>query len=272
MVMSGADKISFRFGKNWLAFADLLSAQEQAQAVESLQKIFGVDNFHGKSFIDIGSGSGLFSLAAHTLGAKRIVAFDLDPLSVSCTRKLLEKTIRVDSSHILIQQGSILDSDFIASLGKADFVYSWGVLHHTGDLAHALDSVASLVAPGGLIALAIYNKTWTAKFWLGTKRIYNRSYAPCKFLFHGALFLATCLARLFAGDNPFRKNGRGMNVWHDSIDWLGGLPYEWAGTEEIISLMTKKGFIVSEVWPVKGFQHGCNEFCFKLPARDPAIL
>jgi 2-polyprenyl-6-hydroxyphenyl methylase/3-demethylubiquinone-9 3-methyltransferase len=86
----------------------------------------------GTSFLDIGSGSGLFSLAARRLGA-RVHSFDYDPNSVGCTEELKHRYY-ADDDLWTIESGSALDAAYIESLGKFDVVYSWGVLHHTGDM------------------------------------------------------------------------------------------------------------------------------------------
>ncbi len=82
-----AGKQRFEFGANWNRFLAVLNDERIAQAEESLKRMLEVDNLQGKSFLDIGSGSGLFSLAARRLGA-RVYSFDYDPKSVACTREL----------------------------------------------------------------------------------------------------------------------------------------------------------------------------------------
>ena len=82
----------FAFGDNWARFLRLLSDERINQAEESLKQMLEVDNLNGKSFLDIGSGSGLFSLAARRLGAKTF-SFDYDPQSVACTRELKRRYI-----------------------------------------------------------------------------------------------------------------------------------------------------------------------------------
>ncbi len=47
-----------------------------------------METLAGNSFLDVGSGSGLFSLAAMRLGADRVHSFDYDPQSVGCTKEL----------------------------------------------------------------------------------------------------------------------------------------------------------------------------------------
>jgi ribosomal protein L11 methylase PrmA len=95
----------FAFGENWAGFLNVLDAQRIQQAVDSLKTNLGVDNLEGKSFLDIGSGSGLFSLAAKRLGAK-VLSFDYDPQSVACTKELKKSYFENDNDWD-IQTGSV---------------------------------------------------------------------------------------------------------------------------------------------------------------------
>src|SRR3954451_21086925 len=137
----------FEFGKNWQAFLDVLDDERIADAERSLQQMLGVDSLSGRSFLDAGSGSGLFSLAARRLGAEPVCSFDFDPSSVACTRELRRRFLPDDPSWT-IEQGSILDERYVAGLGRWDVVYSWGVLHHTGGMWKALNLAHATVAEG----------------------------------------------------------------------------------------------------------------------------
>ena len=77
----------FTFGDNWSRFLSVLDERRIDEAVVSLKEKLEVDTLVGKTFLDIGSGSGLFSLAARKLGA-RVHSFDFDPQSVACTTEL----------------------------------------------------------------------------------------------------------------------------------------------------------------------------------------
>src|SRR5258706_14951768 len=77
----------FAFGKNWLQFLQVLDEERIAEAERSLLEALGVRDLKAKSFLDIGCGSGLFSLAARRLRA-RVRSFDYDPQSVACAVEL----------------------------------------------------------------------------------------------------------------------------------------------------------------------------------------
>src|SRR5579859_3512404 len=119
----------FQFGENWTRFLSVVDEQKIAYAAERLSGLVG--DLRGKSFLDVGSGSGIHSLAAIRLGAVRVVSFDYDPQSVACTREMKKRF--APGANWSAEQGSILDENYIRSLGQFDIVYSWGVLHHTGD-------------------------------------------------------------------------------------------------------------------------------------------
>ena len=75
---------------------------------------------------------------------------------------------------ITFEQASVLDAACLDKLGHFDIVYAWGSLHHTGAMWNALRNVTQRVAPGGTLALSIYNKHLTSPIWRGIKRLYNQ--------------------------------------------------------------------------------------------------
>src|SRR6266705_3076841 len=170
----------FEFGKNWGRFLTVLDDERIAEAERSLTKMLEVTDLRGRSFLDVGSGSGLFSLAAKRLGARPVHSFDYDADSVACTRELKRRFYANDADWT-IEQGSVLDKPYLQALGTFDIVYSWGVLHHTGDMWRALGNATDLVSPGGRLFIALYNDQGsTSRRWLAIKRVYNRARLPLR--------------------------------------------------------------------------------------------
>lgn len=238
-----------------------------AQAEKSLTEMFEVDSFEDKTFLDIGSGSGLFSLAARNLGAV-VTAFDFDVDSVGVTRQLME-SVHPGRKGWEVHEGSVLDKSFLENLGQFDFVYSWGVLHHTGRMREALANAAHLVKPeGGLLFLALYNKQPTAShYWTVVKRAWNRLpwMRPIILLVHLVYptipSVAAQLLRKKLGNQETTKPDRGMKVWVDLVDWLGGYPFEVSTPQEIFDFYKGYGFSLTKLRTVGG-KMGCNEFVF----------
>lgn len=249
----------FEFGKNWSHFLGVLDDERILEAEKSLKNMLGVENLKGKRFLDAGSGSGLFSLAARCLGAQ-VFSFDYDAASVACTTELKQRYFR-DDSEWTVGKGSVLDRDYLKSLGAFDVVYSWGVLHHTGEMWQALENVVSMVKPGGTLFIAIYNdQGWISDYWKTVKKTYN--FHPSMKMpitaFHAPyLFGLRFLVRLFK-----KRLERGMDLWYDMIDWIGGYPFECAKSEEIISFYQNKGFGLLKA-KTCGRRLGCNEFVFE---------
>jgi 2-polyprenyl-3-methyl-5-hydroxy-6-metoxy-1,4-benzoquinol methylase len=263
----------FAFGENWRRFLELLDEERIANASTSLSSLLQLSDLSGRSFLDVGSGSGLSSLCAHRLGAT-VTSFDYDTDSVACTQVLRER-FAGDDPRWKITQGSALDREFLASLGTFDVVYSWGVLHHTGAMWEAIDNVLALVKPGGLVTLAIYNDqgAWSRR-WRALKRFYCSG--PVGRLVMQSTYIPYQIARGLAADLVWMRNPlaryrdyqqlRGMSVMRDWIDWLGGYPFEFAKPEEVFQFARKRGFSLRNLTTCGG-STGCNEFVF---VRQPA--
>lgn len=262
----------FQFGQNWARFLEVLDEDRIAVAQRALQDMLRSPRLDGRRFLDIGSGSGLSSLAARRLGAQ-VHSFDYDPQSVACTSELRRRYFPSDPQWT-VERGSALDAGYIRSLGAFDIVYSWGVLHHTGHMWHALEHAAIPVASGGKLFVAIYNDTGTqSRRWHWIKRTYNRLPGWAQVPFAVAVTLPQefkTLVRMTLQGRPqdyaqqwkeYRRL-RGMSRWRDILDWVGGYPYEFATPDQIFEFYRARGFTLDNM-KCGGVGLGCNEFVFE---------
>jgi SAM-dependent methyltransferase len=259
----------FAFGRNWQRYIKDLSEDALSSARTSVANASTGLEIENCSFLDIGSGSGLFSRAAYDLSFSRVVSFDYDLDSVDATRTM-HANAGADREVWTVEQGSVLDEAYMAKLGQFDFVYSWGVLHHTGNMHRAIELAAAAVKPNGRFCIAIYNdQGWISSYWLAVKKTYVMSPRFFKAVIL-ALFFFYFGAGLFVADllrfrNPLARHmgdRRGMKFWTDVIDWVGGYPFEVATPKEIAEAMSKRGFkLLNE--RRAGRRHGCNEFLFE---------
>jgi 2-polyprenyl-6-hydroxyphenyl methylase/3-demethylubiquinone-9 3-methyltransferase len=256
----------FRFGENWADYSQLVDERRIAAACESVRSLAG--DLRGKSFLDIGSGSGLFSVAALRLGAKEVLAIDIDPDSVATTRKLLA---REEAAGWRAERISVFDLPDRVSQ-RFDVVYSWGVLHHTGNMWRAIERAAEMVAPGGTIALALYERTPMCGAWKIEKRAYRDLPNFAQGLLRAIYLGIWGTGMLLTGHNPVRyvreSQERGMHFLHDVHDWLGGYPYESTTPAEVEQFMSKRGFEREKAiqWRVRVagiLGSGCSEYVFR---------
>jgi 2-polyprenyl-6-hydroxyphenyl methylase/3-demethylubiquinone-9 3-methyltransferase len=265
----------FDFGRNWRSFVGGGIEDWRVElAAASLRKALVVADLRGRSFLDVGCGSGLFSVAAVALGARRVVSFDSDAGCVAIAGELRDRR-GVDAAVWQIRQGSILDPAFLATLEPADAVYAWGVLHHTGAMWRAIDNAAAMVAPGGKLVLAIYNEVTgpigSSAQWWWIKRLYNRAPTALRRCLEYAFIAQRAARDLVVLRNPmarFRSHARprGMDYRHDVRDWIGGFPYEYAKPDAVIGHACGK-LGLELVWRETTRGHVCNELTFRRPAE-----
>ncbi|MBV9004639.1 MAG: class I SAM-dependent methyltransferase [Solirubrobacterales bacterium] len=267
------DEERFEFGQNWTRFLSVVDGQRISEAERSLIDMLGQDRLNGMTLLDIGCGSGLFSLAAVRLGAARVHSFDFDRQSVAACEELRRRHAP-EAKDWTIEEGSILDGAYVEQLGRWDVVYAWGVLHHTGDMERALEHAGELVTPGGRLFIAIYNdQGWKSHAWRCIKRLcvtlpawLQGPYAAVVYLpfeLRGAVgsLLRLHPQRYWCRWTQYGRHARGMSHWHDVMDWVGGYPFEVATPERIFDFYVQRGFTLLRL-ATKGASIGCNEYVF----------
>jgi len=258
----------FAFGENWSRYLECVDETRISEAEKGLLRLIQVDELKGKSLLDIGCGSGLHSLAALRLGARLVVAIDIDQTSVSTTQKLLDRF--AGGANYTVQTQSVFDIQTAPS-DNFDIVYSWGVLHHTGAMREAIAHAAKSVKPGGYFVFALYRKTMMCGVWKYIKRWYahtSRGHQQTA----RAIYLTLLKLRYKLGGKDleaYKENhvsSRGMSFDHDVHDWLGGYPYESILPQEVSQLMEHLNFshIRSNIHPggIGLFGSGCDEYVF----------
>jgi SAM-dependent methyltransferase len=265
-----ADDVRFGFGENWTSFLERLDEARIIEAEKSIESLLSRHRLDGLDFLDIGSGSGLFSLAARRLGA-RVRSFDYDAASVECTTRLRARHFPSDPDWT-IDRGSVLDEEFLRQLGRFDVVYSWGVLHHTGDMPSALKLASACVKPLGLFVFALYRRTRLCRAWKIEKRWYAAA-SPARQQLVRQAFIRLMQSSFLVTGRDFKtyvanyKSLRGMDFHHDVHDWLGGYPYESIRPSEVAALMSRLGFAhvrsTTRPYSIGLFGSGCDEFVYR---------
>lgn len=275
--MSATAGERYAFGANWEAFVRTSFTPFRREAArKNLLSFMARRDLAGLSFLDIGSGSGLHSLAAFDAGAARIYSFDYDPLSVSTTLHL--RRLAGEPAHWSAERGDVLDAAYLTGLGPFDIVYSWGVLHHTGAMWQAIDNAAARTKPGGLFFIALYSSnvaTPSTEFWLDVKRRYNAADAAGKRRMEWWY-----VWRFGLGRNPLlypvrlpllvrqayeKRSQRGMSYMSDVRDWLGGWPMEYADDQEVVDRLAERhGQTLVNI----STGEACTQFLFRNDGRS----
>lgn len=233
---------TYEFGKNWQRFlAEGIDQERVRIAQRHLLDLLRLGDLQGQSFLDIGCGSGIHSLAAYLAGADRVISMDVDPDSVAATRSLWQQAGSPD--HWEVIERSVLDAAFMASLDKSDIVYSWGVLHHTGAMWQAIENASLPLKGNGIFYIALYAhevyQNPSPEYWIEIKRKYNQAgpeeREEMEYWYAWERVLKSVVQK---GENPFiymrdYKRSRGMEFWTDVRDWLGGYPIEFARSRDV---------------------------------------
>lgn len=259
------DQTRYEFGKNWTRFVKENANRERIEvAKKHLLTFIKRDDLKGLDFLDIGCGSGIHSLGAYEAGAGKLHSFDYDADSVYATNLIRGETGRLD--NWTVERGDVLSDDYVASLGKWNFVYSWGVLHHTGDVWRALDNAAKTVADGGLFYIALYSEDVQTdpEYWLKIKQEYNKASQIKRWYMEWSYVWVHLMCRNIRNAPDVlrliarHQFTRGMNFFADIRDWLGGWPMQFTRDADVVKFLEDRGFVLTNIKTGEA----CTEFLF----------
>lgn len=274
--MTSTDKeMRFEFGQNWKDFVDRSFSEERlAVAQKKILDFTGLKDLEGFDFLDIGCGSGIHSFGAFRSKARKLHSFDYDRNSVAATQIMREKAGLPENWKV--EWGDVLDQAYVDKLGKWNFVYSWGVLHHTGEMWRAVRNAQRPVAENGYFYIALYSADVdlrpSKEFWLEVKKKYNEA-SPAK----KRMMVGWYVWRFGMSRNPLlfplvlyriakHRHQRGMNYFSDVRDWLGGWPMEYAPDQEVVDILEGEyGFKLANV----ATGEACTEFLFIRSGAPP---
>jgi SAM-dependent methyltransferase len=271
---SFVERDRFAFGENWQRFSEDLTEKQVRAAEQSLTEMLGDYSLVNRTLLDIGSGSGLFSLAAIRLGADRVVSFDFDPASVSCAVDLRAELPADLAQRWFVEQGNAIEPSYMDGLGRFDVVYAWGSLHHTGNLWGALGLTCARVNPGGRLFLSVYNDQGARSHgWHAIKRLYNSLPHSLRVPFvitvmmpfeirAAAGYTVKLQTRQYLRAWKRGERARGMSRWHDLVDWVGGFPFEVAKPGDVLEFCRQRGFELLRLQTCGG-GWGCNQYVFQ---------
>lgn len=121
---------------------------------------FAKQDFSGLRVLDLGCGSGVFSSLLAQRGGE-VTAIDLTEAAVRMARETADRT----GASVAIAR---MDAEKLAFAdGTFDFVYSWGVLHHSGDMTSAVAEAARALRPGGRGIMMVYHRHSVVYYGLG---------------------------------------------------------------------------------------------------------
>lgn len=252
--ISSSRELRFAFGKNWQGFVRRnLDSDRIGIARDHILAFLNRNDLKGLHFLDIGCGSGIHSAAACIAEAESIHSFDFDPDSVAATNAVRRGI--GSSTPWQVGRGDILDDVFVRSLGTWNFVYSWGVLHHTGNVWRAVDNASRTVAEGGLFYIALYSADaiQDQDLWLRIKREYNEASSWKRYRMVWWYVWNHMLSRRVRSIPRFilrvlrHRRHRGMSLFVDIRDWLGGWPMEFTHDADVIAFLDERGFTLQNI-------------------------
>lgn len=143
-----------RFSAEWFDAIDarfLHGARLFATDKRPFDRIMPLDRLAGAKVLEIGCGMGLHTETMVRAGAD-VTAFDLTPTAIEATTRRLA----LKGLEARVMQGDAENLPFDPA--TFDFVWSWGVIHHSSRTGRIVRGIARVLKPEGECRVMVYNR------------------------------------------------------------------------------------------------------------------
>jgi ubiquinone/menaquinone biosynthesis C-methylase UbiE len=210
----------------------------------------------GKSVLDAGCGTGIFSIIFANNRAEQVTGIDISKGSLDTARGLKDKFYLTNTEF---KQEDMLDLPF--SDENFDIVWAWGTVHHTTDPFKAINELIRVLKKDGSLLLAVYTRTRLTflheiirktlirtprRSWTLLSKVMTIFLAPVVFLF-----------------KKREKSRKGEKLEELILDWYFVPIRYYYRPEEIRVFLEKKGFVIEKFLPASGRFDSTSNFIFK---------
>lgn len=162
----GNDKVEYpQYSREWFDAIDrrfIRAARHFAHTDVPFGKVIPFADLNGKRVLEVGCGMGLHSELIARAGAQ-LTSIDITPTSIEATRRRFAlKDLKGD-----VQE---MDAERIQYENEFDFIWSWGVIHHSSRTGRVLRNLHKALKPGGEIRFMVYNLEGTLAYSVMVRR------------------------------------------------------------------------------------------------------
>lgn len=255
--------MSFENKENVGSFYDIVWTEyvpEYRESEAHWLRFYDAAEVRGKSVLDAGCGTGIFSIIFARQGAGRVTGIDISPGSLS-TGRAMKKSFGLE--NVEFRQEDMLHLPFKDA--EFDIVWAWGTVHHTTDPLGAVTELMRVLKPGGSLFLAIYKKTRLTFIHEAIRKTLIRT--PRSWWTRLSKFFAVLLAPVVFLFKKREKARKGEKLEELILDWYFVPIRHHYTPEEIRAFLEKRGFTIEKFLPASGRFDSTSNFIYK--ARKP---
>ncbi len=217
---------------------------------------YSAEEVGGRSVLDAGCGTGIFSIIFANHGAERVTGIDISEGSLGTARTLKQ---RFGLENVLFQRQDMLELPFADA--SFDIVWAWGTVHHTTDPYRAIDQLIRVLKPGGSLLLAVYTRTRLTFVHEIIRNILIRT--PRRTWTFLSKVMAFFLAPVVFFFKKREKSRRGEKLEELILDWYFVPIRHYYRPEEIRRHLEGRGFDIEDYLPASGRFDSTSNFIFK---------
>lgn len=229
---------------------------EYAETEKHWNIFFSTEEVQGKTILDSGCGTGIFSIIFANHGAGKVTGIDISEGSLGTARGLAEK-FKLDNAFF--ERQDMLDLPY--NNDTFDIVWAWGTVHHTTDPYRAIDELSRVLKPGGAILLAVYTRTRLTFLHEIIRKILVRT--PRKSWTLLSKVMAFFLAPVVFFFKKREKSRQGEKLEELILDWYFVPIRHYYYPDEIKQYLEKRGFEIEQFLPASGRFNSTSNFIYK---------